>query len=221
MRTKLTFTFPGNVSVEQYIDHPGQISYKTLINVINNKDPFISADYHLLKEKLIIDDKKKEKKEESRTEKIIRLHNARVKKDDYCLILGDIQEGELHEGNDLVELVNAVNRLNGKKVLVCGNNDTQRWDFYLACGFVFVTRSPVATQDYIFSHEPIDIKSMGTKEGYLNFNAHIHQHETYYNMDCHNHINVYWETFGGPLRLSEYLKLYREKKLPKARSVYQ
>jgi calcineurin-like phosphoesterase family protein len=126
---KVTFYLPNDKSTEAYIENPGQISYKRLLNIIAKEDPFISADYHLLKEKLIVDDKQKEKKEESRSEKIIRLHNARVKKDDYCLILGDIQEGELREGNDLVELVKSINRLNGKKILVCGNNDTQRWDF--------------------------------------------------------------------------------------------
>jgi calcineurin-like phosphoesterase family protein len=218
---KVRFYLPNNKSVEAYVENPGQISYKKLLHIITNEDPFITADYHLLKEKLIVDDKQKEKKEESRTEKIIRLHNARVKKDDYCFILGDIQEGELREGNDLVELVKCVNRLHGKKILLCGNNDTQRWDFYVLCGFIFVTRSPIATEDYVLSHEPIDIKSMGVKEDYLNIHGHIHDHGTYYNMDYHNHINAYWDYFHGPLRLNEYLKLYADKKLPTAKSEYQ
>jgi calcineurin-like phosphoesterase family protein len=215
------FTLPGQKSFEVYVDNPGQISYKRILNIIKNEDPFISADYHLLKEKLIIDDKKKVKEEESRTEKIIKLHNARVKKDDYFLMLGDIQEGELREGNDLLELVVSINRLKGKKILVCGNNDTQRWDFYVKAGFIFVTRSPIINEDYIFSHEPIDILSMGVKKNYINFHGHIHDYNVFYNMDWHNHINAYWESFKGPLRLSEYIKLYNEKKLPKYESSYQ
>jgi hypothetical protein len=89
------------------------------------------------------------------------------------------------------------------------------------CGFAFVTRSPIATDRYIFSHEPIDIKSMGVRGDYLNIHGHIHEHNTYFNMDWKNHINTYWETFNGPLRLSEYLKIYEEKKLPKYKSEYQ
>jgi calcineurin-like phosphoesterase family protein len=207
-------------TTEKYIDHPDQISYKKILSVIDNENPFITADYHLLKEKLIIDDEQKERKEESRTEKIIKLHNEKVRKDDFCFILGDIQEGELREGNDLLELIEVIKKLHGKKVLVCGNNDTQRWDFYVKAGFVFVTRSPIVTGNYILSHEPIDIKPMGVKEDYLNIHGHLHQ-RTYYNVDCHNHIDVYWETFNGPKKLSEFLDLYRDGKLPKRKSEYQ
>jgi calcineurin-like phosphoesterase family protein len=208
-------------STEAYIDHPDQISYKKILKILDDEDPFLSADYHLLKEKLIIDDTKKEKQEESRTQKIIKLHNARVKKNDYCFILGDIQEGELREGNDLLELVEAIKELNGKKILVCGNNDTQRWDFYVKAGFAFVTRSPIATGKYILSHEPIDILQMGVHNDYLNLHGHIHDHNSYYNVDWHNHINVYWETFNGPLRLSEYIKRYINNELPERKTIYQ
>jgi calcineurin-like phosphoesterase family protein len=218
---KIYIRLPGNISIETYVDHPDQIQYKSVINIIEKEDPFITADYHLMKEKLIIDDNRKKNKEELRTEKIIRLHNQRVKKDDYCFILGDIQESELREGQDIIEFKEVINRLNGKNILICGNNDTQKWDFYVSCGFIFVSRSPITTEDYIFSHEPIDIKPMGVKDGYINIHGHLHSHSTYYNVDFHNHINVYWETFNGPKRLSEYLKLYEEKKLPFALSIYQ
>jgi calcineurin-like phosphoesterase family protein len=212
---------PGQKSIEAYVDNPGQIPYKKLLNIIKNEDPYISADYHLLKEKLIVDDNKKEKEEENRTEKIIKLHNAKVKKDDYFLMLGDIQEGELREGNDLLELVVSINRLHGKKILLCGNNDTQRWDFYVKAGFIFVTRSPIINENYMFSHEPVDILSIGVKKNYLNLCGHIHRHRTYYNMDNRNHINVYWEDFNGPLRLSEYIRRYNNNELPKCKSIYQ
>jgi calcineurin-like phosphoesterase family protein len=208
-------------STETYIDHPDQVPYKKIIKILNEEDPFLSADYHLLKEKLVVDDARKEKQEGSRTEKIIKLHNARVKKSDYCFILGDIQEGELREGNDLLELAEAIKRLNGKKILICGNNDTQRWDFYVKAGFVFVSRSPITTEKYILSHEPIDILPMGVRSDYINIHGHTHQFRNMYNVDAGNHINVYWDDFNGPKRLSEYLKLYEEKKLPKTRTVYQ
>jgi calcineurin-like phosphoesterase family protein len=136
-------------------------------------------------------------------------------------MLGDIQEGELREGNDLIELSVCINKLHGKKIIVCGNNDTQRWDFYVKIGFIFVTRSPIVNEDYIFSHEPIDILSMGIKKDYLNIHGHIHSHLQYYNMDWHNHINAYWETFDGPLRLSEYIRRYNNNELPKGKSVYE
>jgi calcineurin-like phosphoesterase family protein len=214
-------TYDPRYSTEVYNDHPDQLSYKKIIEVLKNEDPFLTADYHLLKEKLIVDDKKKEKQEESRTNRIIRLHNARVKKNDYCFILGDIQEGELKEGNDLLELTEAIKSLNGKKILIYGNNDTQRWDFYVSCGFLFVTRSPIATKDIVLSHEPIDIISMGVHSDYLNFCGHIHSHNIFYNMDDKNHVNVYWEEFNGPKRLSEFIELYKNKKLPPTKSVYQ
>jgi calcineurin-like phosphoesterase family protein len=207
-------------AIEKYIDHPDQISYKKILSVIENDDPYMTADYHLFKEKLVIDDSLKAKKEESRTEKIVKLHNSKVKKDDFCFILGDIHEGELREGKDLIELVDIIKRLNGKKILICGNNDTQRWDFYLKAGFVFVTRSPIVTENYILSHEPIDIKPMGVKEDYINIHGHLHQ-RTYYNVDFHNHIDVYWETFDGPKRLHEFLDLYHNGKLPRRKSEYQ
>jgi calcineurin-like phosphoesterase family protein len=215
------FTLPGQKSFEAYVDNPGQIPYKKVLNIIKNEDPYISADYHLLKEKLIVDDNKKKREEESRSDKIIKLHNDKVKKDDYFIMLGDIQEGELREGNDLMELVVTINKLHGKKIIICGNNDTQRWDFYVKAGFIFVTRSPIVTEDYIFSHEPIDILSMGVKKDYLNIHGHIHSHNSFFNMDWHNHINAYWKTFNGPLQLSEYLTLYNDGKLPEYKSSFQ
>jgi calcineurin-like phosphoesterase family protein len=175
----------------------------------------------LLKEKLIVDDNKKAKQEELRTEKVIALHNKRVKKNDYCFILGDIQESELKEGNDILELKSAIERLNGTKFLICGNNDVQKWDFYMSCGFEYVSRSPITTKDYILSHEPIDIKPMGVRDGYINIHGHIHQHRSLYNVESEGHINVYWKDFNGPLRLSEYIKLYQEGKLPKNKTIYQ
>jgi calcineurin-like phosphoesterase family protein len=218
-RTKLIL--PGEISVEVYVEHPDQITFKKVLEVIAKEDPFIVGDYHLLKDKLIVEDDKKQKKEETRSERVIRLHNARVKKDDWVLFLGDLSESELREGSDILELQETFNRLNGKQIIVLGNNDSQRWDFYVDLGYKFVTRSPIAVDNYVFSHEPIDIVEINPdKKDLINFHGHIHDHNIYFNMKSERHINCYWETFDGPLRLSKWLNLYENKKLPRVRTQY-
>jgi calcineurin-like phosphoesterase family protein len=219
--TKFKLTLSPTVSLETWIDNPGQISFNKVLSIIEKEDPFISADYHLLKERVIVDDKKKEKQEESRTEKVIRLHNARVKKNDYFLFLGDLCEQEMDEGSELLELKNIVDRLHGEKMFLYGNNDTQRWDYYVDLGFIYVTRQSIATDNYLFSHEPFDIIKMKVPQRYINFHGHIHDHRNLFNMSSKQHINCYWEDFDGPLRLSQYLELYESKKLPVLRSVYE
>jgi calcineurin-like phosphoesterase family protein len=210
-------------SIEAYNDHPDQISYKRVLSIINNEDPYISADYHLFKDKVIVDDASKEKKEMKRNDKIISWHNGTITDKDYFLFLGDLTESELKDGEDLIELKDIVNKLHGKKkILICGNNDIQNWEYYLKLGFDFVTRSPIVTSKFIFSHEPIDVCSMPIKEDeeFICIHGHIHQWNVYYNMDYKKHINCYWEATRKPLRLSEWLEKYNTNQLDKYKSEY-
>lgn len=119
---------------------------------------YLNSDYHLDK----IDD----------INELIKLHNSIVTNNDCFIYLGDIVSDEYNaylenEGYKFLQ------KLNGKvKILIRGNNDLLSEEFYLTkCGFHFVVIT-LKYRNYIFSHAPLNDKSIPVGE--LNIHGHLH-----------------------------------------------
>ena len=184
-----------------YLIEPNDNNLKTnarLVDLVETDDAWISSDYHLLAEML-----KGTGKNISRSEEIIRMHNKYVKPDDLFFFLGDISEQEFFDINDsknkeITEiLINLCKSLNGKKIMITGNNDTAPDSFYKKLGFIEIYREPILLERHVFSHEPID-----TEEGILNVHGHIHGSKEYWNVDFKDHIDAYYGIYGHPVKLS-------------------
>ena len=93
-----------------------------IIDQVENIDPWISTDYHLLGEYL-----KGSANDTERSEEIIRMHNKYVKENDYFVFLGDISEQEFFDESrpEYLEyrkkLYEMCKRLNGKKIIITKN----------------------------------------------------------------------------------------------------
>ena len=153
--------------------------YKTIhtsdeINSLLNqtKNIFLSSDYHINKPSRIKDGIKNI---------ILSKHNKVVGKDDVFIFLGDLLN---HEFDIKLEEVNDfISNLNGRKIMVLGNNDEYQTQTYLDMGFEFVVTN-FKYNDMIFTHSPIDTDC-------INFHGHIHASRNYFNIEYRNHIDVY------------------------------
>jgi len=169
-----------------------------LIDTVEDVDPWISCDYHLLGELM-----KGSGADISRSQEIIKMHNKYVKPNDLFLFLGDISEEEYYdiknkENEDRLNLlIKLCKQLNGKKIILIGNNDAGTDSFYKKLGFIEIIREPVLLGRHVFSHEPIE-----TDEGILNVHGHIHGSKCYWNVDYQDHIDAYYGLYGHPVKLS-------------------
>lgn len=177
-------------------------------NIIEEIDPYISSDYHLLKEifndiDIITKPQDLNKFKLEHTKQVVKLHNSIVKKGDVFLFLGDLSESEYDTivclKKPLFELFKS---LNGTKILIRGNNDTLDESFYKSCGFVEIFSS-IESEHYLFTHKPVPISS-----DKINIHGHIHGNNTYWDMSAENHIDVFWKTNNGPKKLSKYIEEY-------------
>ena len=197
------------VSIIQKIDPVGlNKSYKScLIENLEDKDPWICCDYHLLKEL------KHGTTDTSRTQKLIKMHNSLIKPNDLVLFLGDITESEYFDQNN-IKIIKQVSyltkKLNGHMVMIIGNNDTGPIDIYLKMGFKEVYDKPLLGKKYLFSHEP-QIMDNYPKD-ILNIHGHIHGSKKYYDMNAERHLDAYYGLYGKPMRLSELVKYYNSGK---------
>ena len=138
------------------------------------------------------------------------MHNKYVKENDYFVFLGDISEQEFFDESrpEYLEyrkkLYEMCKRLNGKKIMITGNNDTGTDNYYKKLGFIEVIREPVLLGRHVLSHEPIK-----TDKGILNIHGHIHGSKEYWNIDYKDHIDAYYGIYGHPVKLS-YLDNYYE-----------
>ena len=128
------------------------------------------------------------------------MHNKIVKPNDVFLFLGDLSEEEFYEaGSDAIKqkLIDMCKRMNGRKIMIYGNNDITDIDFYhRKCGFIEVYKNPILTKKHGFSHGPIDTGDV------MNVHGHIHGSKQYWGIDYHNHIDVYYGVWGQPVKLS-------------------
>ena len=177
------------------IDHTIiSIDHSKLISLVEKVDPWLSADYHLLKEL------GHGGEDIQRTLDIIKIHNSVVKPNDLFFFLGDISESEFYDRklmNLLQKLIPLVRQLNGKKIILTGNNDTMPDSMLKEMGFLEVYRDPIILKKHIFSHGPTQ-----SINGLLNVHGHIHGNKSYWNLDFRNHIDVFYGLYGHPVKLS-------------------
>lgn len=106
---------------------------------------------------------------EEKNEFLIKNWNQIVKKDDHIYLLGDISEGTGVETNKILE------RLNGSKYLIIGNNDNYLSDSNFNKDlFVWIKdyfELHINEEKIILFHFPIEIWS-----GYKNNRIHLHGH---------------------------------------------
>lgn len=195
-----------------------RIKSTRLVDLIEtDKNVYISSDYHLLRELLSGNNT-----DISRSKEMIRLHNKYVKPNYLFLFLGDISEQEFYDINNktykeyLNLLIKLCNQLNGKKIIITGNNDTGMDNFYKKLGFEEIIREPVLLGRHVFSHEPI-----ATEEGILNVHGHIHGSKTYWNIDPEYHIDAYIGLHGHPVTLDYLDNYYNSGKYKGCKTVYE
>ena len=188
---------------DKVIQTPGAMLKKhgSIFEIAEINDAWVSADYHFGKWMRKEGNELTSCKEDE--ERLIELHNSRVSKDDLFLFLGDIQESEFgdeRKADSLEYVKQQVQRLNGKKIMVVGNNDTCDNVFYKECGFEEIfRRDRIITDKHVFSHFPVNM--MGNSR--INIHGHIHGTGNYFECNPENHIDCYWKLWNGPLHISE------------------
>lgn len=181
-----------------------QAKHGSIFEIAEASDAWVSADYHF--GKWLRKEGEEAEKLKAEEEKIIELHNAKVGKDDIFLFLGDIAESEFGDEfrpDAMDYVVKQVQRLNGRKILLTGNNDTCDNAFYKKCGFEDIfRRDRIVTDKHVFSHFPVNMRD-GTR---INIHGHLHYSGKYLECNTENHIDVYWKAYNGPIRISSITK---------------
>lgn len=202
-----------NNKFEIYKD-PSKIMYK-----IDKLNPWVSSDYHLLKELIKGADSNFEF-----TKKIIEMHNSVVKPNDLFLFLGDLSESELFTQNmkkAQEDLIGLCRLMHGKKIMITGNNDLCPDEFLKKCGFIEIYRDPVLLEKLCFSHGPIPCKP-----GIINIHGHIHGNKTYWINTYGDYIDAFYGLWGGPVKLDfltnkKTLQSYRNGCITRLDKIYQ
>ena len=187
-----------------------QSKHGSIFETAELSDAWVSADYHF--GKWLRKEGEEAEKFKADEEEIIRLHNSKVKPDDIFLFLGDIAESEFGDEycpEAMEYVIQQVNKLNGRKILLTGNNDTCDNAFYKKCGFEDIfRRDRIITDKYVYSHFPTNMMDNSR----INIHGHIHGTGTYFNCKPENHIDCYWKLWNGPIKISELKKAYDEGK---------
>lgn len=97
---------------------------------------------------------------------IIKNWNKKVKKGDKIFILGDVSFYDLEGTKEIIS------NLNGHKVLVKGNHDKRKNDFWIETGFQEVSKYPIVLtlERIILSHAPIELPL----DDFFNIHGHVH-----------------------------------------------
>lgn len=97
--------------------------------------------------------------------------NKKVKPNDTVIVLGDFSQASKEETKGIV------GNLNGYKILVMGNHDTEHSiQWWYDVGFDEVSYRSLVIGSDIFSHEPPSVQSADT---YFYIYAHVHLSENY------------------------------------------
>ena len=139
-------------------------------------------------------------------EKMIEWWNETVNENDIVYVLGDFTLSR-----SIRIIVNLLNRLKGKKVLIMGNHDTRKPKDYVECGFEYVSKKPIMIEPgIILMHEPFADLSL-VVPNYIYFFGHVHAKET--PMDtCSNCMCVSVERIGyKPIDLDKVIKNIKAK----------
>ena len=173
-----------------------------LLESILSLDTFVMADLHI------------SSKDPDKTNYIIRNVNSKVSPEDDLLIIGDL-DGK--KGTSSIELITSVlKKFRTKKIyLILGNNDQYSIDDYVKMGFKSVTDRALLKQsgmgNILFTHCP-EVVPNDDK----NIHGHMHGSNIYWNVDYHNHYDV-WDQDFYPIKVRDCLEIL-EKGLYKART---
>lgn len=169
---------------------------KEIAKKLINEDTFITSDLHL---------NYKERSSLNFIVEMINEINYKVPQNGTLLFLGDL--GDKRNPSQKFYIKNFISKLNvSKKILILGNHDTLSLDDYYNMGFLYVGIQ-LETSRFIFTHAPVPCKNK------INIHGHIHGSREYWNMDWHNHIDVYCKDHNNKvLKLKEYLKLFESGK---------
>lgn len=181
----------------------GERPYKPdLIKAILSENTFLIGDPHISKH-----DRKK-------TQMIQNSVNKRVGKDDHLVILGDL-DGKRGSGN-YEETKRFLSGIHCKNLyLILGNNDPYKIRDYVRLGFKSVVieaeYEPSPVNRVLLTHCPVPVELRQ-----INIHGHIHGSRCYWNVDWHNHYDVWDEQFV-PITIGEVLQIL-ERGLYTARS---
>ncbi|MCL2254444.1 MAG: metallophosphoesterase [Lachnospiraceae bacterium] len=215
------------VILDELTRPPRTISLAKALQIIEQKDPKVSSDYHIMK---YINRKHNEaayKKAVEKTDQIIAMHNDCVKPNEPWLFLGDLSEGEIIDADDIRDLLALIQSLHGNpKIMVKGNNDTfTNTEVYNYMGFQYVAEKTIVSDNLkiIFSHEPIDISEKGLdKSGWINVRGHSHGTNLVYNMSPEAQLDVWYGlTQNKVLSLSRLLELYETTSVHDCKSLFK
>ena len=135
------------------------------------KDYFI-ADTHFGHDAIIRYENRPFKDTKNQEEYLIKNWNDIVKPEDTVYVLGDFGMSDSKK-----ETERLCRMLNGNKILVMGNHDTQEPEWYRQCGFKEASPWPIIYQNFwILSHEPLYINE---NMPYANIYGHVHANPTY------------------------------------------
>lgn len=162
-----------------------------LLETILSPDTYIVGDLHI------------NAKDTAKTQMILRSINSTVSRDSDLIIIGDL-DGK--KGTSDEKTISAfIKKINTKKIyLILGNNDRYSIKTYVKMGFRAVTDEVVykesAMKKVYLTHCP---RKIGPNE--YNVHGHIHGSKCYWNLDWHNHVDV-WDENYVPVKLSDCLE---------------
>lgn len=135
---------------------------------------FFIADTHFGHDAIIRYENRPFKDTKEQEEMLIKNWNEVVEPEDTVYVLGDFGLSDSKE-----ETMRVCHALNGKKILVMGNHDTQTPEWYRQCGFEEASPWPIIYEGFwILSHEPLYINE---NMPYANIYGHVHANPTYKN----------------------------------------
>ena len=135
------------------------------------KDYFI-ADTHFGHDAIIRYENRPFKDTKEQEDVLIKNWNEVVQAEDTVYVLGDFGMSDSKE-----ETMRLCNMLNGKKILIMGNHDTNEPEWYRNCGFDEAIRWPILYENFwVLSHEPLYINE---NMPYANVYGHVHANPTY------------------------------------------
>ena len=133
---------------------------------------FFIADTHFGHDAIIRYENRPFKDTKEQEEILIRNWNAAVEPEDTVYVLGDFGMSD-----SKAETMRLCEALNGKKILVMGNHDTNAPEWYRECGFAEASPWPIIIEGFwILSHEPLYINE---NMPYANIYGHVHANPTY------------------------------------------
>ena len=132
---------------------------------------FFIADTHFGHDAIISYENRPFKSVDEMTNTLIDNWNNVVCDEDIVFLLGDFSEYEKEMNISICQ------KLNGRKILVMGNHDTENEKYYYDCGFESVNSYPIIYQNFwILSHEPMYVN---TNMPYANIFGHVHGNPLY------------------------------------------